>query len=326
MAQHQRRAERGGRRRRLAGRVAAACCVAAIGWGAVAAYTGYQQTAGPDGAVRGYFAALTRGDAAAALAFGAVPDGVHTLLTATVLKEQQRIAPIRGVTILSTTQQGASATVTVRYRLDFAGGARTVVDRVVVGRRDGSWRLAATAASTSLDLTGALERATVVGAAVPDGPVAIFPGALPITFDTAYLSLAPAASSVTLSAPSDTTVDVEVSQAGRAAIFPAVAKALSACFAKQAADPRCPLPSNRVVPGTMRGALTKNAVAGLALSVNSDQSGVIAITGHNVTIRATYDQLDFDNQPFPRSGPVTLEVAATTPALGPVRVNWSEPS
>ena len=304
----------------------AAGAVVAVGWGAVMAYTGYRQTAGPGGAVKGYFAALARGDAPAALGFGAPPEGVHTLLTSRVLKQQQAIAPIRDVTVVDTVTHGSAATVTVHYVLGFRDGPKGVTEQVAVHRHDGAWRLAATAATTSLDLTGALERATVAGGAVPDNPAAIFPGALPVTFDTPYLQLAPSTRYVRLSAPADTTVTVQVSPAGRAVIVPALATMLSACLRAGPVDPRCPLPSDRVVPGTLRGTLANNALAHLQVQVQTDRAGLIAVAVPDLSMHASYQQLDFNNRPFPMSGPVTLHVAATTYAVAPVRLNWSSPS
>ena len=313
-------------RRRAVVRLVAACAVVAVGWGAVIAFTGYQQTAGPDGAVKGYFAALARGDAPAALGFGAPPEGAHPLLTSTVLKQQLAIAPIRDVTVVDTVTHGSAATVTVQYGLGFRDDPVEVTERVAVLRHGGAWRLAATAATTSLDLTGALERATVAGGAVPDNPAAIFPGALPVTFDTPYLQLAPSTRYVRLSAPADTTVAVQVSPAGRAVIVPVLAKMLSACLRPGPVDPRCPLPSDRIVPGTLHATLSKNALAHLQVQVQTDQAGVIAVSVPDLSVHASYQQLDFDNQPFPMSGPVTLQVAATTYAVAPVRLNWSSPS
>ena len=52
--------------------------VAVLAGGAVFAYLGYRSTAGPDGTVRGYFAALARADAPAALGFGRLPAGPPT--------------------------------------------------------------------------------------------------------------------------------------------------------------------------------------------------------------------------------------------------------
>src|SRR3954454_11020099 len=101
--------------------IAVVAAAALFGGGLALAYLGYAATSGPDGAVRGYYAALQRSDAPDALAFGSVPNGAHILLTGDVLAEQQRIAPMRGFSVVSTVQDGDRATVRVRYTLAFPG-------------------------------------------------------------------------------------------------------------------------------------------------------------------------------------------------------------
>src|ERR1700753_1320051 len=93
--------------------------VGALAGGAVIASPGYSATAGPDGAVRGYFDALARSDAPAALAFGGLPPGPRDMLTSQVLAEQQQIAPLRNVQIHDVRQDGSQATVRYSYRLGF---------------------------------------------------------------------------------------------------------------------------------------------------------------------------------------------------------------
>src|SRR5438445_5262352 len=95
--------------------LAVSLAVAAILTGGTIALANYLDTSGPDGAVRGYFAALQRGDAAAALGFGDLPDASRALLTGKVLREQKRIAPIRDVTITHTDSASNQATVNVHY-------------------------------------------------------------------------------------------------------------------------------------------------------------------------------------------------------------------
>jgi len=163
--------------------------VAVFVTGGTVALANYLDTSGADGAVRGYFAALQRGDAAAALGFGDIPDGPRTLLTSTVLHEQKRIAPIRDVTITRTASESNQATVGVHYVLAFPDGPQSVDDSVAVYKRDGSWRLSHAAVATRLNLLGASERATIVGAPLPTDVVLVFPGAAPIRLDTGALAL-----------------------------------------------------------------------------------------------------------------------------------------
>ncbi|MDT4944880.1 MAG: hypothetical protein QOH14_1613, partial [Pseudonocardiales bacterium] len=129
---------------------AVALSLVAVILGSTYAYVRYQETAGPDGAVKGYFAALARSNAPAALGFGDPPSGSTSLLTSTVLRDQQKIAPIRDFHVVSTDRHGSHATVDVRYRLEFGNGTQLISDQVAVVQRGGSWRLATTAVRTRL--------------------------------------------------------------------------------------------------------------------------------------------------------------------------------
>lgn len=298
--------------------------IALVG-GSLVAYRGYAATSGPDGVVRDYFAALARSDAPAALGLGELPDGPHTLLTSTVLREQQRIAPISDVQVAAVATHGDRASVTVRYRLGFAAGTRPASDVVPVYRRDSVWRLSRTAAGTELRLTQAVERATVAGGPIPDGTVLLFPGAVPIGFDTPYLELDPASAQVGFATNPETDVLVRVSAAGTAAARAVIGTALRACVsAGSAADPRCPLPSGRCVPGSLRGRLTGSTNT-LDVRLEAAPAGVIGISG-TVAFRGSYRVLDFDNIASSRSGTAQLQVDATVYAIAPLTLRWSSPS
>lgn len=299
--------------------------MAALAGGSLFAYATYAASAGPDGAVDGYFAAIARADAPAALGYGYLPPGPHELLTSTVLGAQVRLAPMRDVRIIATHRSGDTATVTVRYHLDFALGTQDVTDGVRVVRHKGSWRLVRTAASTQLNLLEAGERATILGAAIPDSARLIFPGAVPITFDTPYLHLAAATSSVALSAPADTDLTAQVSPAGATATAAAVARALAACLAGGAqADPRCPLPTSRAVPGSLHANVSAAVVRRAAeVRLESGPAGVLAISG-KIKITGSYTTLDFDNQPVAVHGAVSLPLAATAFATDPITIDWAD--
>lgn len=305
---------------------AVALAATALVAGSLVAWVAYRSTAGPDGAVRGYFTALADGDAARALGFGDLPAGDRALLSSRVLREQQRLAPITQVAVMATERHGDRAVVTVQYRLGFRGGAQQAVDTVEVRKQGHGWRLTRTAVVTRLALTGAQRRASVLGAPVPDGTVLLFPGALPIRFDTPYLQLDAGTDSVRLSDGDVTPADVQVSPAGRAAVTAAVRTALSRCLGGGRVDPRCPLPSDRYVPGSLRGRIAPSAVATLSLSVAGDPDGVIGISGHAVPVTGRYEVLDFENLPVARTGTLQLAVSARAYAVAPLRIGWSRPS
>ena len=288
--------------------------------GGIVAYLGYTATSGPDGAVRGYFAALQRGDAGSALAFGDVPAGPHTLLTDTVLKAQQQIAPIKHVQIVSVQHTASDrATVTVHYDIDFPDGAQRITDDVPVLERGSSWDLVRTAIPTQIELTHALERATIAGAGIPDGDTLLFPGAVPITFDTPYLQLG--AGAVTFATGRNVSVTVEVTADGRSAVAKALNTALSKCVASGGKG-YCPLPSDRYVPGSLQGRLLDDVAERMSLAVDPASAGVIDVAG-TVSFRGRYSKLDFDNVPSTRYGTIALPLSATVYAVAPVAVQWA---
>jgi hypothetical protein len=294
--------------------------------GAVIAFIGYRQTSGPDGAVKGYFAALERSDAASALAFGDIPDGARTLLTSRVLREQQHLAPISNVQITDVQHSGKTATVSVHFVLDFSGERLGVDDSVQVIHRGGSWRLARVAATTRLDVLQAIDRASVVGAPVPPDAVLVFPGAAPIRLDTPYLAVEPETSIVTLSGSNDTAIGITVSTAGRTAIRSVLQTQLQSCLTTGAkADPRCPLPTPRAVPGTVRATLPPNAADAVGMVVQADSSGLVQLTG-KLPLNGTYTALDFNNIAHGYRGAFTLPVQALAYPGSPVVVSWQRGS
>ncbi|MCW2598059.1 MAG: hypothetical protein JWP39_3947 [Jatrophihabitans sp.] len=294
--------------------------VTAIAVGSLVAYEGYAETSGPEGAVRGYFAALQRADAAAALGFGDIPSGPHTLLTATVLKEQRAIAPIRNLTLGAVQRQGDQATVQVDWTLDFGATHIAAHDSIDVRKHGYSWRLSAVAARTRLQLGQAKSRAAIVGAAIPSDDVLVFPGAAPVRMDTPYLQVDPGSSVITLSSGGLTSLAIVATPGGRTQAKSAVVAALQSCL-RAGADPRCPLPDHRAIPGSARGTLSADAAGQLSVLVADDPAGLLQVNG---TIDATgqFTVLDFDNTASQHRGAMTIPVRATAYAVGPLVVNW----
>jgi hypothetical protein len=289
--------------------------------GAVVAYVGYERSSGPDGAVRAYFAALQDGNAPRALSWGAVPAGPHDLLTSTVLESQQRIAPIVDVHIGAVDRAGSGAVVHVSYALSFAAGAVPVSASVGLVEHDGSWRLRATAVSTQMLVPNAANRATVDGARVPQSDTLLFPGALPITLDTPYLELDPAQDSVGFGSEPVIDVAVQISEKGRAAVQAAVGRALQACLSDRRSL-TCPLPSDRFVPGTLRGTVQPSALDALTITLGSGSDGLIAVDG-TVPFTGTYSELSFANLAQARHGTAQLSVHARCYAVAPLTITWT---
>ena len=308
------------RLRRGVFRFLVALAVLAVVGGLAVAYLGYRETAGPDGAVKGYFAALRRGDAPSALAFGNLPAGPHTLLTSQVLDEQRALGPIEKVKIRHTDRHGNGATVSVDYTIAFPGRPDPINDKVDVVKQGSSWRLVASAIRTRLDVTGASDRATVLGGALPDGEMLVFPGAAPVRLDSPYLELDAPSAVVTFASTPDTSINVVVTPRGEREAKDAVVAALRRCVTA-GADPRCPLPNGRAVPGTMRGQLPADAAKALSVSVGTDPVGQIEVRG-TLRIQGSYSLLDFDNVASVQRGRLTVTVRAKAIAVSPLVVSW----
>jgi hypothetical protein len=290
--------------------------------GAIIGYRGYAATAGPDGAVRGYFAALSDSDASDALAYGDVPPGPHDLLTATVLGEQQRIAPITDFRITSTRRHGQVASVHVSYLLAFSGAPQLVHTTVGLHQHNGDWRLDRVAVSTQLQVPNAVQRATIAGGPVPDATTLLFPGVVPIRLDSPYLQLDATHAHVEFGAQTITPVDVQVSDAGRSKALAAADSGLLACLAGHGGL-TCPQPSERYLPGSLRGTLA-TATPALTVSLTDSAAGVIQVAG-TVAVIGSYRRLNFDNKLVSGQGRVGVPVRATAYATAPLRLSWDRP-
>lgn len=295
--------------------------VGLIATGVTVAVLGYADTAGPDGAVRGYFAALTDADAPTALAYGMVPDGSHTLLTDEVLREQQRIAPLQDATITGVRRHGDTATVAVRYVLAFPDLALPISAEIQVHKSSGEWRLDRVAIPVRLRASEGSQRQSVLGSALPTGTVLLFPGALPISLDTRYLQLDPSVDNVAFDSPPLINVNLAVTAAGRAAFTRATLAAVRTCVTGPR-DPACPLPDERYVPGSVRGSVDGGLRATIVSLVPGDAVGSMDLTGR-ATVDGSYLRLNFHNRQVAGHGRVDISVHAVAYAVAPVQVRWA---
>lgn len=307
-------------RRALFG-VAVVLSAALIAGGAVIAYRGYEQSDSPGAAVRGYFSALQAGDAPRALSWGTVPDGPHALLTSKVLETQQRIAPIVEFGIGKIDRSGSRAVVHAHYALNYAEGAVPVTAAIDVDRVGGNWRLRTSAIPVQLVLTAARNRATVAGGALPQTETLVFPGAVPITFDSPYLELDPGRDSIGFGSASQLDVAVQVSQQGRAAALATVGKQLAACLTTKP-EVTCPLPSDRYVPGSLEGTVKQSSLDALAVTLDASPDGVVEVEG-TVTFTGSYRELSFANVAERGHGTAGLKVHARAYAVAPLTITWT---
>lgn len=292
---------------------------AALFAGSLYAYLAYRQTSGPDGTVRGYFAALERGDAASALGFGDVPAGPTALLTDEVLAEQEAIAPLRDVSIDAVAEHGDHASVEVSYRLHFAFGDRTYRSVLSVVKRDSGWRLTSTVVALRINVEQAVDRMNFAGTTAPSGRVLMFPGALPIRFDTPYLRVDPGTDSVQFGARS-LDVRIEPTAAARQRLTARLREQLQVCVQSGRTTVACPLPSPNTIPGSLHGRLS---AVRCTYTVTSEASGAISISGSAFFV-GRYRTLTYDNVAETHRGRLALPVQAVVYPLRPLAVQFSD--
>jgi hypothetical protein len=291
-------------------------------------YAGYRNTAGAQGAVRGYLEAVARGDAADALAYGSIPSGSRSYLTADVLRQQLQAAPMRDILVVSSTPAAGGQLVTFSYDLAFAGGAVRVSDSVGVHRTGGHWRLDRVAASPLFEGTQATNRMTLAGVKMPQTGVLLFPGAVPVHFDTPYLRLSLDTEQLTLSDSGATPLKVELTAPATALVKHDLADLLDACGAGRAGSlsdsSRCPVPDDEAVPGSLQGTFHDEA-DDLALVVDDNPSGSVSISGA-ARFEGKYRSLDFDDVPQSRTGKLTVLFTAAGYAVSPLHLRFTVPA
>lgn len=297
--------------------------LAAAGGGGALAITAYQEETAPERVVLDYLTAVAGGDAAGALAYGALPEGEPDLLTAEVLAAQRAIAPISAITVEVVLEPGDVASAQVSYELDFSTGSQTVQDTIRLTREGRTWRLATVAVPVTMRVTNGANRATVAGAEIPDGLHLLFPGALPIAFDTENLGLEVETRVVRFAQEGDLEESAELSEAGVAAVGAALDAALAACLdGTAAARTLCPLPADaRAVPGSLTGTLAEPASEVVLIETTVGYSGRVRISGE-VTVTGEYQQLDFNNQRIVKSGDLVVELLAVCYATSPETIIW----
>lgn len=293
---------------------------AAVFGGSLYAYIAYRETSGPDGAVRGYFAALERGDAAAALGFGDLPGGPTDLLTDQVLAQQLAIAPLRDATVESMHESGDRADVGYRYVLRFPSGDEHYSGTLRLVDHGNGWRLAAAAVAVRIHVAQAVDRMNFAGTTAPTGRVLLFPGALPIQFDTPYLRVDPATRAVQFGGSRHLTVRIEPTRGADRLLATRLRARLRTCVRPGSSTVACPQPSPRTIPGSLRGRLLS---VKCRYRVTSEASGSISITG-SAFFRGSYRTLTYDNVSVTHRGRLTLPVDAIAYPVKPLAVAFSD--
>lgn len=222
-----------------------------------------------EGAVKGYLEALSKGDAGAALAFGADQPASKDFLTDDVLKQQTAKWPITNVRILSTNETGPMAQVHVSVNF----GDQTADQTLMVKKDDNGWRLPTASVKVNLGASGGIRMTNpATGQPLPAAPltlfgkpapsnaaVYVFPGWLDLGSASKYLTVSTArpvlldglvASGVGLTVGTQ----MQLSEAGLGAAKQAVAAAVAECAKSTLlAPPGCPnaMPNPTLVDGTV---------------------------------------------------------------------------
>ncbi len=273
----------------------------------------------PQAVVRRYFAALAAGNAAAALGFAASPpDGSY--LTAAVLRQQLELAPLTDVSVRDVELTGGHGTVSVSYRLGFADGAEQLTDSVPVIRHGLSWRLDRVATRTSVTGVGdGADRLVLAGGKLPAQPVLLFPGALPVGTDSPALHTDRPV--VRLGEPDQASaVTVSLTDATRNTLQSSLNKALAGCLAGGATQSDCPQPADgRPVPGSLRGTALPMQVPPLMVLGAGGKVYLSALA----TVRGSWQDWDFNNQPVRHTGDTSLKLHAVASVADLGRIYWS---
>ena len=313
----------GGRRRPLlAG--ALLCTVLAVLLGSLAVEQ-YRTDRQPSAVVSRYFAALSAGDAPAALALAvAVPPSPY--LTATVLRQQLSIAGITDVVVGDTVRRGSSATTQVSYRLAFRSTSTPVLDAVDLVRSGSSWRLTRAATDLHLSVTGAgTNRLTFAGRPLPTGVVRVFPGALPVGTD--YPAVQPAARPLIrlIDEDQDTQLSAVLSADARRLLEGSLTRALAGCLTGGSQDPHCPQPTvSRPVPGSLRATVDQARSGPVSITLSTAADGLIELT-ERVSVQGSWRIWDFNNQQVSRSGQAELAVQAKASVADLSTIYWDPP-
>jgi hypothetical protein len=288
--------------------------------GVLVAAFGLNRAASPAGVVGDYFAALTRGDAQRALAYGELPAGPREFLTDEVLAEQQRIAPLHEVAVTITSQDDRRARASVRYTMNFATGALATTAVITLHRSGDDWRLDETAVATEIEPSTAAQRLSILGSPLPTGRILLFPGALPVRVDTPFLELVPSLDYVRFGTARPAELPVRISDRGEAAVVAAVRTQLHRCLTGRA-DPACPLPSERYVPGSVHGRVVSE-LGGLVDLDEADPAGLLRYSGRP-TIKGSWQRLDYHNVARHQAGQILLDAHAVGYATAPLRLHWT---
>jgi hypothetical protein len=153
----------------------------------------------------------------------------------------------------------------------------------------------------------------------------IFPGIVPVTFDTAVLQTSTTAA-VGLSSDLTVTVTPRLTEIGRRSLSASLDQAVRACLSRPDATCAFAVDHRRTVPGTVHGQLRSAPSAGSPTCTLSpaDPVGRVTCTG-SFSLTAHWTALDFENQPAEQRGHAVIQFTALVYLSHPDEVIWSTP-
>lgn len=293
------------------------------------AYTGSGggSVAKPDDVVRGYLRALADGDAAAALRLGPAP-GRAPLLTDSVLRRQQQLAPIRDVRVLASSVHGGTAEVRAAYRF-----GRRRADQTFALNRAGHWQLQATALSIDVSTLSRIPEPTVFG--VPIGAattIQVFPGPLVWGSANRFFRVTDRDSARFALSPADpdaayTALSAGLNADGQRAVLTAVQRYLAGCAASHSLTPKgCPQQQTdeHVVANSARWQVTSDVPKALRARPSSDDVTTYEVQA-GLFWRCSYRVYASARKVVPRTqggieGDIdgSVDLTAATPAFTPL--------
>jgi len=205
---------------------------------------GGDDSASPGSRVTTYLEALAKGDSAGALATGTAPPS-RILLTDSILKQQQQVAKISGVTIVNTETEDNQARVEATYNF----GDQHADEYYTLTKRDGKWLLDATTVSLTISSLDDVPQPEIYGVDVSkESKLYVFPG--PLKFGSADSDFAVTQSSYSSDddkfslSPSDSnylSLQASLSAAGKQKAQLAVQTAMKKCSdTKDTSPDDCP--------------------------------------------------------------------------------------
>lgn len=193
-------------------------------------------------AVRGYLAALARGDARTALGYARTPPADTSWLTDERLRDAMRASPMTSISVPDSPMTEGGAPVGQSYLASYRLGTQLVVVPLAVIQTPQGWKLVQVASVLNLGLPVGLE-VQLNGSTVTASSVTVFPGTYTMTSPNTLVDLS-SGGSLLVTRPGDSLLLRPVpmlSATGRETVVRAGKQSLTSCLARATVQDRtCP--------------------------------------------------------------------------------------